>query len=137
MEEKNIVLNEIDHNQEMLYKAIGVGQEEIANCIKQMGARHRILRTLLEELSLSTDEILQTTKEITADNPQISKAIANLWKKRNRKQITLRECIGTSILLWRMKMELNKKDIKRYLRNRAPIIIVRISRGSRIEDYVV
>ena len=137
MEEKNIVLNKIDHNQEMFHKAIGVGQEEVVNCVKQIGARHRILRTLLEELRLSTDEILQTTKEMTANNLQMSKAIANLWKKRDRKQITLRECVGTNILLWKMIKELRKEDIKRYSRRRISITIVRISRGSRIEDYVV
>jgi len=137
LEEKNIVLNEIDHNQEMLYEAIGASKEEVANCLKQIGARHRIHGTLLEELSLSKDEILQTTKEMKANKLKPSKAIANLWKKRGRKQITLRECVGTRVLLWSMKRELNKEDTKRYLRNKAPITIVRTSRSSRIKDYLV
>ena len=131
MEEKIMILDQIDPDH--LY--ISIKNKEVAICINQILADHAILETLMEELELTVDDILWVMREMMIKDLKISEGIVRLWKKRGRKQITLRECAGTNILLWKMiNSYINtyisepRHSYKRMLlRRRLSVIILKIS----------
>jgi len=114
LEEKTIVLDQINYQKENPSEAIGVSEEEIEKCKRKLLTNHKGPRDLLEKLGLSEDELCQAINELLATDRVVitkspTKVIANLWKKRSRKEITLVEYVGTSILIAEALIELQKK----------------------------
>jgi len=112
LEDKIVVLDKIDSKKENTSDAIGISKEEIRSCVAKIRAEHSTPRTLLEKLGLMEDEISQAVDELIAsDRFMMSKAIATIWKKKSREQITLIEYVGTSMLIWTMINTLEEQGL--------------------------
>lgn len=107
-----IILDKIKHEKKVSYEAIGVKKEDIADCVKQIFAKHNNFGDLLKYLGLSEHEVSQALKETLTTNKsklRLSRAIVRLWTKKNKKAITLREYVATEILMWGMITEFEER----------------------------
>lgn len=120
LEEKIIILDKIDYTKGNAPEAIGIPEEEIENCKKKLRADYKFPRALLDRLGLTDDELCQAVDELLAADKVVitkspTKIIANLWKRKGKKEITLTEFVGSQILIAEALVVLQEKgeiDIK-------------------------
>ena len=99
MGERIIKLDEINLTEKRPDEALGISDEEIKSCMKQINAEHKTYGGILIELSLNKSEVKQVLKQPSVGNKvSISSAVVLLWQKKNRKIITLRDYVGTAMI---------------------------------------
>jgi len=92
MEERMIDLGKIDHGQQYFHDAIGIPFEEYERCFQEI-SNYKPLRIQMEldKLGFSKEEIVKSSKNAQYD----SEAVMELWKRRGREKISLKEFILT------------------------------------------
>lgn len=96
LEERKIVLDQINHERENLHETIGIPLEEYDQCVQGIGNNTPLKRRMeMEGLGFSKEELMKTWE----DSRSISEAIVKLWKKRGRTEISLKEFVYTAMLV--------------------------------------
>lgn len=94
MAERRISIDQIDHTKGMLYETVGISSAEF-DSYAQETYNNYTPETLIKHLGFSIGEL----REAFRNTGQTSKAISNLWEKRGKREISLREFVQTFLLL--------------------------------------
>jgi hypothetical protein len=96
--ERTIYLNRIDHTKESLAEALGVPKEELKNRLREVEEESPLkTETEIENLGFSKEELEEAITK--SKSKTFSEILANLWKKRGREEISLKECAYTFIIV--------------------------------------
>jgi len=94
--ERTIYLNRIDHTKKSLAEALGVPKEELENRLREAEEESPLkTEAEIENLGFSKEEL----EGAITKSKTFSEILANLWKKRGREEISLKECAYTLIIV--------------------------------------
>jgi len=103
--EKMIDLDKIDHTKRTCFEAVGVSKEEYDRCRDEITSGHPSKTNAeIERLGFSKGEIREAIKNARRNSDPESKVVTTLWKKRGRKEISLKEFISTMALVRRKEI---------------------------------
>lgn len=93
---KSILLEDIDHKEKSIYKAIGVTKEEFDECWEKLRTtKGECFVEFAKEFDFDPNELFETLKKVDYE----TEAIVALWEKRERTHISLEEFIQTKVII--------------------------------------
>ena len=93
---KSILLEDIDHKERSIYKAIRVTKQEFDECWEKLEATEgECFVEFAKEFDFDPNELFETLKKVDYE----TEAIVALWKKRERTYISLEEFIQTKVII--------------------------------------